>query len=115
MSFYDVLCDKGKRQSVCEGIQQSLGAIPVDEDVRKKLYDMLINGTAVQQIYLIIFAIVRLGGLYEIVAEKSSPYAIQKMERLYYMLNEHLMGENEEGTDAFVFVHNVLVMADYSQ
>lgn len=115
MSFYETLCDRNTREGICEGIQQSLAAIPVDDDVRAKLQKMLIGGTPVQQIYLIIFAIVRLSGLYEIIAQKSSPHAVQKMNRLYYMLNEHLMGENEEGTDAFVFVRNVLVMADYSQ
>ena len=115
MSFSQSLCDPITRRELCNGIAQSLVAIPLDADVATKLHEMLECGTPVQQIYLIVFAIVRLAGLYEIVAQKSSAREIETMKTLYYVLNEHLMGEKEEGTDAYVFVRNIVVMADYLQ
>ena len=115
MSFSQSVCDPITRRELCNGISQSLAAIPLDRDVASKLRDMLECGTPVQQIYLIIFAIVRLAGLYEIVAEKSNAREIETMKSLYYVLNEHLMGEKEEGTDAYAFVRNIVVMADYLQ
>lgn len=115
MSFRETLCVRERRAQLCEGIRQSLMSIPLDEEVRKQLTEMLTAGTAVQQIYLIIFAIVRLGGLYEIIAEQSSPCATRMMESLYYVLNDHLMGDCEEGTDAYIFVRKMVLMADYLQ
>lgn len=115
MSFRDVICVKDKRDNLCNGIRQSLEAIPLDVDVRAKLSEMLTDGTPVQKIYLIVFAIVRLAGLYEIVAAQSSPSTVKRMENLYYILNEHLMGDCEEGTDAYLFVQKIALMADYSQ
>ena len=115
MSFRDVICKKEKRDKLCEGIRQSLEGIPLPMDVRLKLYQMLSAGTPVQKIYLIVFAIVRLAGLYEIVAAQSSSTSKRRMEELYYMLNEHLMGDCDEGTDAYLFVRKIVLMADYSQ
>ena len=115
MSFRDVICEKEKRDELCKGIRQSLEGIPLHDDVRIRLSRLLESGTPVQKIYLIIFAIVRLAGLYEIIAAQSSPSSVKRMEDLYYTLNEHLLGDCDEGTDAYLFVRKIVLMADYSQ
>ena len=115
MSFFDVICNKEERSKLCEGIRQSLVAIPLSDDVRLRLSSMLQEGTAVQQIYLVVFAIVRLSGLYELIAAKSNEHTLRKIERLYHILNEHLMGECNEGTDAYLFARKIVIMADYSR
>lgn len=101
------------RDKLCCGIAQSMHQIRLCENVLSKLHDMLMNGTVVQKAYLIIFAIVRLNGLYEIVAEQSSQGEIRAMETLYDELRDHLTGEKEHGTDAFAFVKDVVCRAAY--
>jgi hypothetical protein len=113
MSFCQVLTEDAHRTTLCEGIAQSLHQIHIGEAVLCKLHKLLHNGTTTEKAYLIIFAIVRLNGLYEIVAEKSTPGEMRAMERLYDDLRDHLTGAKEHGTDAFVFVRDVVCRAAY--
>ena len=94
---------------------QSLGAINIDPDVFVMLSDWLLDGTAAQQIYLVVFAIVRLAGLHEVIANKSSVRERSAMDTLYDLLNDHLIGRAEEGTDAYIFAKRIAALADYSR
>ena len=113
MSFCQVLMEEEHRNNLCSGIAQSMHQIRLCDNVLGKLNDMLMHGTVVQKTYLIIFAIVRLNGLYEIVAEQSTPGEVRAMETLYDELRDHLTGEREHGTDAFAFVKEVVCRAAY--
>ena len=59
----------------------------------------------------IIFGIVRLAGLFEIIAQNTCPAGVRYMETLYDALNDHLTGANRRPTDAFKFSAKVTAEA----
>ena len=75
----------------------------MDEDARLKLVEMSRKG-AVYEIYIILFAIVRLAGLYEEIAKHTPQSHMRALDTLYVDLNDHLMGRNGHITCAKQFV-----------
>ena len=61
----------------------------------------------------IIFGIVRLAGLYEIIAKETCPEGVRFMETLYDALNDHLMGSNMVPTDAYKFTCDMTTRAEW--
>lgn len=63
--------------------------------------------------YRIIFGIVRLAGLYELVASKTCKEGVRLMNTLYDQLNDHLTGAHKRPTDAFRFVAKITAEAEW--
>ena len=90
MSLKEVLCVPEHRDALCKGIKSSINAIGLDANVLVEIGKVLDSGTPAQKNYLILFAIVRLAGLYEVIAPKSSERARVLLNNLYQDLNNHI-------------------------
>ena len=111
MSLRDVLCVREKRDELARGIAESVRVIGLDEgrcwnaervenlpstnfpraaDVLEILRNYAIDGTAIQKNYIILFGIVRLAGLYELIAEHTPESGIRLLDHLYHDMNQHL-------------------------
>ena len=90
MSFKQVLCEKEHRDALCQGIKSSIHAIGLDSIVLNQIDHVLDSGSPAQKNYMILFAIVRLSGLYEMIAPKSSERARKLLDSLYQDLNDHI-------------------------
>lgn len=130
MSLKQCLCDPETRNAMARGVAQSVNVVGMDVDGFQKLAEFAESGTAAQKNYLwvfscpksiflvsyfvscsIIFGIVRLAGLYEMIAAKTCHAGREYMETLYDALNDHLTGANEIPTDAYRFAAEVTTMA----
>lgn len=111
MSLRDVLCIEEKRDELARGIAESVRVIGLDEgkfrkavrkgpftapdilcatDVLEILRNYALNGTAIQKNYIILFGIVRLAGLYELIAQHTPESGIRLLDHLYHDMNQHL-------------------------
>ena len=59
-------------------------------DVLEILRNYALNGTAIQKNYIILFGIVRLAGLYELIAQHTPESGIRLLDHLYHDMNQHL-------------------------
>ena len=99
----DIVTNPEARSKIVSDVMRSVNTIGMDEEARIKLIDMSTKG-AVYEIYIILFAIVRLAGLYEAVAQNTPQSHMRVLDSLYTDLNDHLMGRNGHITCAKMFV-----------
>ena len=99
----DIVQKADTRRKMVSDIMRSVNAIGMDEEARIKLEEMSQKG-AIYEIYIILFAIVRLAGLYEEIARHTPQSHMRALDTLYVDLNDHLMGRNGHITCAKVFV-----------
>lgn len=92
MSFCEILCVKERRDEICRGIASSVKAIGMDIDTFEVIEKLLLSGSIIQKNYLILFGIVRLAGLYEVIAQRTSKHGLRLLGGLYEDLNRHLLG-----------------------
>lgn len=113
MSFRDCLCDAQTRNALARGVVESVNVVGLDMDTYNQLFEFGTEGSIAAKNYLIIFGIVRLAGLYEMIAEKTRPAGVQYMNTLYDQLNDHLTGNHKKPTDAFRFVARITADAEW--
>ena len=101
-------------QYLIQILGESVRAIGLDEDVLQILRDFALNGTPIQKNYIILFGLVRLAGLYEVIAPHTPPAGIRVLNTLYHDMNTHLMGL-EGPTDAYEFAIKWTALADWNQ
>tara|TARA_A100001015_G_scaffold60604_1_gene66823 strand:+ start:4619 stop:5098 length:480 start_codon:yes stop_codon:yes gene_type:complete len=99
----DIVVNGDVRKRILSGVLRSVNSVGMDEEARLKLIDMSQKGP-VYEIYIILFAIVRLAGLYEEIAKHTPKSHMRALDSLYIDLNDHLMGRNGHVTCAKQFV-----------
>lgn len=99
----DIIENETLRAKMVSDIMRSVNAVGMDEDARLKLVELSQKGP-VYEIYIVLFAIVRLAGLYEAISEHTPESHMRVLSTLYVDLNDHLMGRNGHKTCAKEFV-----------
>lgn len=82
MGFRSALCDAATRDALCEQIARSLTVLDMETKAYEQLCRFATDGTPAEKNYLILFAIVRLAGLFENLAATSNEQSIHAVKSL---------------------------------
>ena len=87
-----LVMDPKTRHSIAAGVVSSVSSIGMDQDAHNLLADFASGEDPAYQLYIILFGIVRLRGLYEMIEKNTPRKHMRVLETLYVDLNNHLMG-----------------------
>ena len=87
----DLVSDPGIRKKTAGDIVKSIGSIGMDQDALDEM-KRLCEKNPVYEIYISLFGIVRLAGLYEVIQSHTPERHMRVLNDLYEDLNRHLMG-----------------------